>query len=960
MRHLTGTLIFAVSLFLTLLTAGCADDMPGPGQQRNISFTASVSSSWSNLSGARSGAPKSDYSIRPATNMGGTDSIYLHTEVIDEFQYTPGAVPAGRSQLITSADDMYNRIGVSAYCYTGTFDATRDKPNYFYNNNAWRSGSNFLLSIPYMWPGEGQKMRFVAHAPLNDEVYAPAGIENHRVLPDGTCEYFPGLVVNMPTDVTKQQDLLVATTGDVNASEQPLVGLNFRHALTAVRFECGPDMLNCRIKKVTINPVLTNGVMDLNTCTVEPWNYGTYSQAVDVTVNGTTGQPITEGAQTFLMLPQTLVNWAYIEMEIETPTGPTVIQASIANTKWEAGKTVVYRVSFNNWWEKIELYQNGLELKDGIFFFNTHSPETQQVDIKSYRVATIYDVEHERRALPWKAEYSTDNGATWSATPPSWLTAAPQSGPGHATNPLTYNCTAAANSCIEIDLDAKLRANPMGGASARYNLAANEYSDVIKNTANTYVVPGYGYFKFPVVYGNGVKNGANNTSAYLGPNTGNTLPAFVNHLGTQMFSPYIKDYGNFVIQKAVLLRQDRPGLVTNVTYDATMYGGKGGIRFDVPSDVQQGNALIALLDTENRVIWSWQIWLTPLCKVEDAVPILNFVKYEMKISDATLGWVSRKPVRKYYTHKCKMRISGLGRTAIPGQTVREYVVLQVGFTDLTPGDAPLYQWGRKDPFTPGGGALQAAPGRYTTTLPQYDASGALLPMFTSKRLNTESEKKYSKTDIAQWRVANPTVFHDMTLREGIAGGLPDYSNVADELYINLWDSQRTTFVASDAHHVVSTDVNWDVTSTKSVYDPCPPGFKVTTAGSATGLTYTGTPADQPKWWQGIAAPSGEGFIFRSPIDLDKSICVGHCGYRDWIQYGQIYEFSTDGYYWSSGPSSTNYAVYTCFMFNRPNFPAGSAHINPTNNFVMGDGLSVRPMIDEAPIKHDSAPRRPFR
>lgn len=51
-----------------------------------------------------------------------------------------------------------------------------------------------------------------------------------------------------------------------------------------------------------------------------------------------------------------------------------------------------------------------------------------------------------------------------------------------------------------------------------------------QNTANCYVVKEAGTYKFPCVYGNAIKNGATNATAYLN-NGGTYSHNFVNYAG---------------------------------------------------------------------------------------------------------------------------------------------------------------------------------------------------------------------------------------------------------------------------------------------------------------------------------------------------------------------------------------------------------------------------------------------
>lgn len=950
------------------MLSGCVDDWFQHTTDQEIRFTASVSNQWS--TGARSGRPHAEYQIKPMDQLIGKDTVYLHTQVIDEFQYDEAnsSVPVSRSTMINSAEELYDNIAVSAYCYMGEYDPEEHTPTYFYNERAIRTGDSYKLTKNFMWPGQGQTMRFAAYAPVD-----PAMVNPNVTGPwfEFNGEKSLAAVVTIPEDVTQQKDLLIATTDDISADEQQPVNLNFKHALTAVRFEVGDDMLDYRITRIMISLVYNKGVVDLKTGNLlSPWDSRPYIQDVDIAVNGDSHQDITSGSQTFLMLPQTVQDGVYVQLDVVTPKGPTVITGKIAGHKWEPGKTIVYRVSYNNWWENVNVFQNGNELTDGIFFFNTDNTESQTIDILSHKVAESDGVQHEFRSLPWKVEYSVDNGSTWSGTPPTWLTQFPTSGPGHPTDAIPHQITADRNATYEsIDLNDKLSKRSLGSASSRYNLATEVCDDGMQNTANTYVVPGWGNFKFPAIYGNAIKNGTTNLNSYAGLWYDYTMPTYRNHINDQIGSPYISYHQtSWRISRAKLLAEDTKGLIQNVKYEPYMYMNPdgnyiGGITFDIPkANVTQGNAIIALIDDSDRVIWSWQIWVTPLCQKSDVIPIANKAKFIFKVSDACLGWVSRQPIKRYNGRQCKMRISGLGRSQIKGQTIREYTVMQMGYTDMTPGDAPFYQWGRKDPFPQAGGAMMDKndPNRFTgTTRPWYDENGNQLPHFKSQRITTSQNIADSRYEVAAWRVANPLIFHNMTTVNNISVQL-DYTPYSTVLPYNLWNQVASNVVPLNSDKTVSSDIHWYTSSTKTIYDPCPPGFKVPPGAAFTGLTIPGNAADKPMYWQGVAAPGGEGFIFRSTVDVSKTVYFGHPGYRDWIEVGKLFEYSTDGYYWTSAPVSSSYAVYMCCMYNRSGLPVGSAHINPSNKFTMGDGLSVRPVIDEEPEKLTapvSAPRR---
>ncbi|MBQ7271994.1 MAG: hypothetical protein IJR12_00035 [Bacteroidales bacterium] len=105
--------------------------------------------------------------------------------------------------------------------------------------------------------------------------------------------------------------------------------------------------------------------------------------------------------------------------------------------------------------------------------------------------------------------------------------------------------------------------------------------------------------------------------------------------------------------------------------DATLYEG-GYMYFRIPEPFVGGNALIAAMDEEEHILWSWHIWMpkTPVTDVEET----NFAT--LQIMDRNVGALVAVPS------------SG----AAPAESF-----------------GLLYQWGRKDPFPGIGDPSTSAP-----------------------------------------------------------------------------------------------------------------------------------------------------------------------------------------------------------------------------------------------------------
>lgn len=177
-------------------------------------------------------------------------------------------------------------------------------------------------------------------------------------------------------------------------------------------------------------------------------------------------------------------------------------------------------------------------------------------------------------------------------------------------------------------------------------------------------------------------------------------------------------------------------VITDVTFDGTY------VMFKTPDELRPGNALVAVRDDDERVLWSWHIWVT------EVNPEGLAVKYQdgSFVMDRNLGALTNdiSDVRSF----------GL-----------------------------FYQWGRKDPFVGCGNFYSYAP---AVTAP-------------------EQAKKYVKngsdTDLMSYAISRP-------------------SYVIQE---SKWNDDNTLW-----------------RSVKTIYDPCPVGWRVadhSTLEGRNGATY---------------------------------------------------------------------------------------------------------------------------
>ena len=292
-------------------------------------------------------------------------------------------------------------------------------------------------------------------------------------------------------------------------------------------------------------------------------------------------------------------------------------------------------------------------------------------------------------------------------------------------------------------------------------------------TANCYMVHTAGKYRLPLVYGNAIKNGEANTSAYTGTDepvefTSNILrtKTFPNHEGNAINAPWITkspdekgaDRGMGIsVASAELLWQDAQGLVTEVGIKGdylTLTVGKNATE-------REGNAVVAAKTADGTIVWSWHIWVTKQTFAAATLTTINTGSHTYSVTPVNLGWV------------------GDATSATGYQT--------------------YYQWGRKDAFFPGTGT-----GNTNHTV--YDINGAEV---TEGLTYVTSNPTVTIAD----NIKNPTTFY----RVGEKVGKQETDKPITAEYYNLWDAHQTT----NSNNIATATI-------KTVYDPSPAGFCVPT------------------------------------------------------------------------------------------------------------------------------------
>lgn len=873
-----GNLSLPVLLSVVLL-ASCRDEIEtGAYTGPYIRFSVSEGSEWHSTRAAGGPAEKAvpRDSVQPLHGGDGNTPLYLHTLYTDSIA-SPSSDVCPDTAVLTRAtpvkdDNMYGSFGVSAYSYTGSWSESRT-PDYFYNATASKSGSgDYALASTYYWPGASYKMKFFAYAPKDNGQY---------VLSGSTHPGSPTIGVTIPSDVNDQEDLLVAQTAELAGNTNTAVALTFNHALTAVRFVCGNDMQDGTVKSVSLKNVYSKGTYNMGTQTWSDVDTpADFSQTLDKSTTGTPNEALTTDAQTFMMIPQTLPDGAQIEVVFTDYAGTDhTLTADIKGTEWPIGKTVTYKISSSsiNWTYELSVNMPG---------DFTYSGGTQQYSVTSYK----HNSRGDKQPAQWKAQFS-EYGGPWTDTSPTWLTGFTASGAGGEI-PQSYTATVSAqigtdNSPHTTALQSAIE---KGTETAPYNLANQTGSSTVQNTANCYVVSAPGYYCFPLVYGNAIKNGTTNTSAYTSNKTGsNILKTFINHTGNPITSPYIKENSGCVPAKAELLWQDAPGLISNVQYNNSQMqlfvNPENYISFQVNAlTIRQGNAVIAIKDAGDNVLWSWHIWVTDE-NIGQTIEVTNHQSQKYKFMPVNLGWCDGR-TETYAERSCKVKFTA-------GDASKEVIIKQVSASIITTGgNHPYYQWGRKDPFLPSNGLAN-------TNKIWYDKDG---------NAHTESPQTENlSTGIACIKnyILKPDVMHSQ------------YSG--DNTYANLWSADNNVYTANDENVI------------KTIYDPSPVGFKLPPSNAFTGFTTTGNYTNNTSQINGEWDSSLKGWNFYTDSSKNKTIFFPASGYRHYSDGGASLVGSY-GCCWSAVPYSQHVGRFLLF---------GSSYVYPLNDGSRACGFGVR-------------------
>lgn len=333
-HHLTAS-IAAVLLSASLFSCS-SDDFLDKAETNTdgISFGVSTENGASTrANNSADGYTAARYTLRSDNSA---DTLCVRAVVTDGIGNDNAGRPATRAAMQTS---MYNDFKVVA--------AVKENGNvgtqYYMDDVATKTGTNWVPSKVYYWPGSNRQLRFLAWAPTD------ASFQSVPNNPNATT-----LQYTTPAEAKNQRDIVAAATGFIsnpsNDATCTPVGLQFKHLCTAVIIKTGEQMTAGTIKSVSLKGVKNSGTYDMVSSawtlngTTTNFTISPNQATTSTTPNGTY---LNAGESTFMLLPQTLGADSKLEVAFHDNISgrDRILSASLNGAEWPMGKTVTYRLS---------------------------------------------------------------------------------------------------------------------------------------------------------------------------------------------------------------------------------------------------------------------------------------------------------------------------------------------------------------------------------------------------------------------------------------------------------------------------------------------------------------------------------------------------------------------------------------------------------------------------------------
>lgn len=736
---------------------------------------------------------------------GSRDTLYLHASVDVNTTTVSKEEKAGTRGVPVNTQNFKNvckDFGVTAYTQTDQKLYMANEKVSTENGGAWSPDGG----VRY-WPEDNAELDFYAHAP-----YEFSGSDKISI--SGNTMSFSYVVpTNNGEDAVAQPDIMFAyaACSRSTTNERGNVPLEFAHALAGVKFVAN-DIAGCTINSITLKGLYGAGdcVYD---CEKDEFTWKqiedkdkSFTQKFDVKLNDqqTGEQDITDKKPetTFMMIPQQLEG-ATVEVNLTTTKDGIqhTLEGKLASgnlTEWEAGNIYTYKISSEsiNWTYVFEVTPE-IKLPLG----GTSSAYT----VKSYRYRA--QDPSVKEPVAWSVNDGDISGTETlynneDAVVPILDTAIDEiirkftyddDGEGDVyENGISYPIVVERTALItDWPGDDTLRAaKPKGSPDSPYDLST-EGGTLSRTTANCYVVNAPGTYMLPLVYGNAIVDGKHNSGAY------DKDTKFVDYNGNHINSPYLPTPDDatlvwsdgFYMFKDVRLSADKKYLIFTID----------------PDYIQQANAVVAVRDARDNIMWSWHIWVTEH-DINKTATISAYQNISTKyyLMKWNLGWVDGKMV--FYNPRELDFVFTQDKTGTQKPMKLTQAGAKLDYRDI---GSTYYQWGRKDPIV-------ALKNRNELGVEDYRPMETPIDDYQYKVVSGLVDMKDA--------IRHPNIYY--TERKPPVSGDPIWLE-STSFTNKLWDA--------DGYSALT-----DLSSIKTVYDPSPRGFKVPFPYVFAGFVYGST------------------------------------------------------------------------------------------------------------------------
>ena len=737
------------------------------------------------------------------------------------------------------------------------------------------------------WPyNQGNYMRFYAVAPSLESINMSATGGSYATPPTltYTLPEKPNELLDVLYGESSNISIASGPAGSVTTNPQQenlgkdnkFVELQFRHILTAVRFSQGTIPSIVTINSISISGSKVEGtyspaVTDDATVTQGKWTLGTATRTYTVNAShvgtgiaGSTDVPI-EGTPTLFLLPQTLSSDALLTVNLTEDLGggetkQHTLTCSLEGDLWKKGYTVDYKItvgrmesgyylSTSDTEVNLEHSANAVSSTLGVNSYRLYYDYSSGAKVASYTPVTwdIQEVSADgSEYVSWINR--TSKGLSWITDFRGILNADTHyDGGNNATASFTV---AGQTMALRTTHDNVLSGNPTTGdnqvdLSTTYPYANGGTHS--KEPANCYIINRIGTYKFPLVYGN------------MTQNNDDQKPCFKDHQGSTITKYQIKNQinantnpetshsnGEYVWSRAgysdkgiegtlmaTLLWQDTKDFISSVVLNESQgENAEGEIQFQIGKSVP-ANAVIALQARkvktyaegeysdwtsstvhkygEWETLWTWHIWMTDEVYRNEGTSDENsydayfvngsntkneagkYVKGDhiAKLQDygntdttydilpVNLGWVPDDDNFGLYEPRSvwiKLKQTDTDNTT-------EVKITQEARQELYTGTGTVYQWGRPTAFP----AIHNLAGTVRTI---YD-------------------------------IGNKNITSKFVLAQSTNGG----DAIAKPYEVLQWETNPNSWFDVSSADYATANAMWSSTE-KTVYDPCPPGFRV--------------------------------------------------------------------------------------------------------------------------------------